>query len=87
MKKRKMKKYIPYGPYCYTIIGQTEKGLKTKPCPFFKYVGLKTYEGEYQEKPYKEKAPLYKCMYCNLTSDDDFLLGDSVKICGVHENY
>lgn len=86
-KKRKMKKYIPYGLYCYTIVGQGTNGiLKTKRCSFFKYMGFKIYEGEYQGKPYKEDIPVYKCMYCQCTSDEEFLLSDSVKICGVHDN-
>lgn len=87
MKKWKMKKHIPYGPYCYTVIGRTDKGIKVKRCPFYKHMGLKIYKGEYDGKSYKEEAPLYKCTFCGLTSDDEFLLSDSVKICGVHEDY
>ena len=87
MEKKEMKKYIPYGPYCYTVIGQTENGLKTKHCPFFQYVGLKVHMRRHKRIPYKETTALYKCLYCNTTTDEDFLLADSVKIFGVHENY
>jgi len=40
MKKWKMKKHIPYGPYCYTVIGRTDKCIKVKRCPFYKYMGF-----------------------------------------------
>lgn len=87
MKRRKLKKYIPYGSYCYTVIGKTDNGLKIKRCPFFKCIEKKVYEGEYNGKPYKEEAVLCKCTFCQVTSDEEPLLEDMVKICGIHENY
>lgn len=44
MKKRlprKIKKKIPRGPYCYTMLGVSEDlmTINIKPCPFYKHIG------------------------------------------------
>lgn len=64
---------IPAGMYCYTIIEVITKNdkiiLKTKNCPYLVHLE----NGE------------YKCLYMNINSNEDFLLGDLCKICGVND--
>lgn len=65
---------IPCGNYCYTIVevisyNKYSVRMKTKLCPYYVYLD----EGK------------SKCLLMNVSSDDDFLIDDQVKICGVNE--
>lgn len=63
-------------PYCYTYIGRTEKGIKTKTCPFWNCN---------KDKPSQENG------MCHLTNTNDWeddgfgLLWDQCKECGINE--
>lgn len=65
---------IPYGDYCYIIkeiVKDENHGvvLRTKLCPYYVHLS----EGN------------SKCLYMNVDSEEDFLLDDQVKICGMNE--
>jgi hypothetical protein len=67
-------KNIPYGDYCYTIkeiIKDNKHGIriKTKLCPYYIYLD----DGK------------SKCLLMNINSDEDFLIEDQLKICGINE--
>ncbi|BBW98874.1 hypothetical protein [Geobacillus subterraneus] len=68
--KRLSKKWIPKNTdYCYEVVGREENGcLKTKTCPYYKRKGTN----------------LVYCEYTNVSSDEDVLLLDFVKTCGVN---
>lgn len=67
-----MKKYIPYGDYCYN-------------CKWRSFVRLKLVVGVYEGEPYEEHIPIFKCKYLNITDKDmDTLLWDGIKECGEH---
>jgi hypothetical protein len=61
---------IPYGCYCYEIVGVTDTGvIHTRMCPYYTYLddGLK------------------ECILLRVKSDEDELLDDQCKICGFNE--
>jgi hypothetical protein len=68
-KNESMLDEIPNGCYCYTIIEIKGMILKTKLCPYYTYLD----EG------------FCKCSLTGITSEDDFLLDDQIKICGENE--
>lgn len=85
MNKRQKKKLIPKNTsYCYKIIDIDDNRLiKTKLCPHYKIVGHVDdiyVDGVGQEHPCK--SPISYCSYMKISSDEDFLLDDQVKICG-----
>ena len=71
-------KIIPYGNYCYTIIGEECGRIKIIQCPYW---------GMSKRRPYQLNG------YCLLTGDCDWLeniqglLWDQVKTCGIKEEY
>lgn len=72
MKKRQMKKHIPYGDYCYN-------------CKWRKFKGRRFVTGIYQDEPYEEHIPIFQCLYLNITDRDmETLLWDGIKECGEH---
>lgn len=73
MKKRKMKKYIPHGDYCYN-------------CKWRVYLGKKFVAGIYQDEPYEEHIPIFMCRYLNIIDKDmETLLWEGIKECGIHQ--
>lgn len=85
MNKRQKKKLIPKNTdYCYEIVAVKENGfIETKQCPHFKitgYVDDILIDSTGQE--HLCKRPIYYCSYMKISSEEDFLLSDSVKICG-----
>ena len=89
MKKRVMKKYIPYGQYCYGKNGY---------CKYRKYLGVKklnrtncdsanTCNEKCWTKPNNScQERIYKCEYLNyIDYHEDSLLWDACKDCGEHE--
>lgn len=86
MNKRQKKKLIPKNtPYCYTIAGFREGGgIICKTCPH-----LKRNVEEREDVIYDANGEPHSCMvsvdYCSLmkvSTWDDPLLNDRVKICG-----
>lgn len=70
-------KEIPYGNYCYEPIGieydkYNKPIMKVRTCPYYIYL----------------EDGSSKCSLVNITSDDDILFSDQVKVCGFNEeNY
>lgn len=96
MKKRAMKKYIPYGDYCYGKIegilpgkkgyrttGMCKNLVKHKLIDDFISVPKAMGSKEYVKMP--TKYWVRKCRYTNTRTDEDACLYDSCKICGVRE--
>lgn len=94
MKKRAMKKYIPYGDYCYgeiTGFDSNKKSLSTTGmCKNMVYshtindaivIPKELGSKEIMEVPCKRD--IYKCRYTGETTETNALLWDDVKICGV----
>ncbi|MGG3920481.1 hypothetical protein ABEV41_00775 [Geobacillus thermodenitrificans] len=85
MNKRQKKKLIPKNTdYCYEIIGREENSvLKIKRCPHYKIIGYiddAVIDSNGIEHPCK--SPIVYCAYAKVSSEEDFLLLDSVKTCG-----
>ena len=96
MKKRAMKKYIPYGNYCYGKIKRLLPngiGFKTtRKCKnLIKYkqiddsITIPKEMGSNETIEVPVKRWIYKCRYMNVTTEDDALLYDNCKICGAKE--
>ena len=68
---------IPEGPYCYEPLGtflteDGKSGIRTKVCPYWKSFGI---AGN-------------KIVWCYLLDkEEDPLLDDQCKICGIKENF
>ena len=61
---------IPHGSYCYKINNINQDGVqKVEYCPYFTFL----------------ENGFVKCKLMDLTSEDDILLDDQVKICGISE--
>lgn len=70
---------IPYGEYCMSWLphSQTNGGYlpQNVPCPYFSYIHI--YDEEFDEE--------YEEGYCDyLEQDNDILLDDMCKICGIN---
>lgn len=96
MKKRNMKKYIPYGSYCYGKMKSIDKktGIvqTTGMCKNLIYIGsindtmkMPVSPGSMVTEEIKCKTKVYRCRYEGVTTLDDFCLYDNCKICGVRE--
>jgi hypothetical protein len=86
MNKRQKKKLIPKDTdYCYKIVGYEENSgiLHTERCPHYKIIGYvddAIIDSNGKEHPCK--SPVVYCSYTKVSSEEDVLLLDSVKICG-----
>lgn len=71
--------------FCYKIIGREGNGvLKIKRCPHYKIIGCiddAVIDSNGVEHPCK--SPIVYCAYAKVSSEEDVLLLESVKICGV----
>lgn len=96
MKKRAMKKYIPYGFYCYGKIEEifpNGKGFRTtgtcknlvKHKLVNDYMIIPKELGSEETKKVSVQYWTYRCRYTGVSTEDDALLYDSCKICGIKE--
>lgn len=96
MKKRAMKKYIPYGFYCYgRIAGQSKDGstlYTTGKCKNMVYshtvddfMVVPKELGSRDKVEIPCKIVVHRCKYTGINTMDDALLHDYVKICGIKE--
>ena len=97
MKKRAMKKYIPYGDYCYgritkvldsgrriQITGLCKNLVCSHTVEDFMVVPKEMGSRETMEVPCERR--IYKCRYTGVKSDEDACLYDQCKICGIKES-
>lgn len=89
MKRRLKKKLIPANTdYCYHL-SFTDKGepYRTK-CPHLIQVGIMQdaiIDANGQE--HSCERPLLRCAYLGVTNEEEYLLDDSVKVCGERTSY
>ena len=89
MKKRVMKKWIPKNTmYCYKIKSRNSDGsFKVEYCKHFGY--LRTIR-DFITSPEGVRLmavdkKVYICKFTGITTEDDFCLYDSCKVCGAGE--
>ena len=84
MKKRAMKKHIPYGEYCHGIIHETIKDgellYECDVCPWWYHRVRKITVADNEVYDINK----YGCKYLGIEQDECDMLWDQVKECGEH---
>ena len=89
MNYRQKKKRVPKDTgYCYKTIKLKDGSYKSETCPFYQKIGyiddvLVDVTGQHHPC----KVPVIRCQLMKTTSEEDDLLLDRVKVCGLNTNY